>query len=288
MKDPLTHVTTIGYHEFGQPTSVQGPIATEPPTTFAYDTNGNLITATDPLGNATQRTYEAVSRLTSLTDPRGLQTQFRYGGLNRVTEIADARQGLTRFSYDRNGNLLTVTDAKNQATTYTYDTMDRLKTRTDALSRTETYDYDPAGNPNHFLDRKNQPTTFEYDALNRRTKTIYADSTTTFAYDAVGRLTKASDTATGAGTINFAYEALDRLIQETTEEYNRVGYHYGQDHQAILSSDRATKMRFCLPNISCDLIARTAYKLTFSLRPVRQRVQSLSCGGKVSSKMILP
>lgn len=225
VKDPLTHLTTIAYNTFGQPTSVQGPIATEPPTTFAYDTNGNLITTTDPLGNATQRTYDAVSRLTSLTDPRGLQTQFRYDSLNRVTEIADARQGLTRFSYDRNGNLLSVTDAKNQATTYTYDSMDRLKTRTDALNRQETYDHDPAGNLTQFLDRKHQPTTFEYDALNRRTKAIYADSTTTFAYDAVGRLIKASDTATGVGTIDFAYDTLDRLIQEVTGQ-GSVNYQY--------------------------------------------------------------
>ena len=224
VKDPLTHVTTIAYNSFGQPTSVQGPIATEPPTTFAYDTNGNLITTTDPLGNATQRTYDAVSRLTSLTDPRGLSTQFRYDGLNRVTEIADARQGLTRFAYDLNGNLLTVTDAKSQTTTYTYDNMDRLATRKDALNRSESYQYDLAGNLKTFIDRKNQQTTFEYDGLNRRTQATYPDSTT-FAYDAVGRLTKASDTAIGAGTIDFAYDALDRLIQETTGQ-GTVSYQY--------------------------------------------------------------
>ncbi|MCC6964953.1 MAG: hypothetical protein IT391_01545, partial [Nitrospira sp.] len=122
--DPLNHTTTITYNAFGQPTSVQGPIASEPPTTFAYDTNGNLITTIDPLGNQTQRVYDAVSRLVNLTDPRQLQTQFRYDNLNRVTEIADARQGITRFNYDLNGNLLSVQDAKLQPTTYTYDSMD--------------------------------------------------------------------------------------------------------------------------------------------------------------------
>jgi RHS repeat-associated protein len=225
VKDPRNQVTTIAYNTFGQPTSVQGPIATDPPTTFIYDTNGNLITTTDPLGNQTQRVYDAVSRLTTLTDPKGLQTQFRYDGLNRVTEIADARQGITRFTYDPNGNLLSVQDAKGQATSYTYNSMDRLATRKDALNRQESYVYDLAGNLSQFTDRKNQQTTFIYDALNRRTTATYPDSVTTFTYDSVGRLTKASDTATGAGTIDFAYDTLDRLIQEVTGQ-GSVAYQY--------------------------------------------------------------
>ena len=225
VKDPRLQVTTIAYNSFGQPLSVQGPIATEPPTTFAYDANGNLITTTDPLGNATQRVYDAVSRLTSLTDPRGLSTLFRYDGLNRVTEIADARQGITRFAYDPNGNLLSVQDAKGQATSYTYDNMDRLATRKDALNRQESYQYDLAGNLSQFTDRKNQQTTFAYDALNRRTTATYLDATTTFTYDSVGRLTKANDTAPGAGTIDFAYDTLDRLIQEVTGQ-GSVAYQY--------------------------------------------------------------
>ena len=227
--DPLNHITTIAYNIVGQPLSAQGPISSEPPTTFTYHTNGNLITTTDPLGNSTQRVYDAVSRLLSLTDPRGLVTQFRYDGLNRVTEIADARQGLTRFTYDPNGNLLTVTDAKNQTTAYTYDTMDRLKTRTDALNRQERYQYDAVGNLIQFTDRKNQPATFIYDALNRRTTATYQGdtppTTTSFVYDAVGRLIHAADTAPGAGALDFRYDSLDRLIQEITGQ-GAVAYQY--------------------------------------------------------------
>lgn len=223
-KDPLNHVTTITYNSFGQPLSVQGPIATEPPTTFAYDANGNLITTTDPLGNQTQRAYDAVSRLTSLTDPRTLSTLFRYDNLNRVTEIADARQGITRFGYDGNGNLLEVKDAKAQATTYVYDSMDRLFTRKDALNRQEGYQYDPAGNLSQFTDRKNQLSTFVYDNLDRRTNASYQDgSSTSFVYDAVGRLTRASDST--SGVIDFFYDNLDRLILEVTLQ-GAVAYEY--------------------------------------------------------------
>jgi YD repeat-containing protein len=118
-----------------------------------------------------------------------------------------------------------VTDAKNQTTTYTYDNMDRLATRKDALNRTESYQYDLAGNLSQFTDRKNQGSTFQYDALNRRTQATYADATATFTYDTVGRLIKASDTAPGAGVIDFAYDILDRLTQETTSQ-GTVAYQY--------------------------------------------------------------
>ena len=105
-KTSFSHVTTTGYNTFGQRISVQGPITSEPPTTFTYDSNGTLSTTTDPLNHQTRRLYDAVSRLTRLTAPHGFATQFRYDALNRVTDITDARQGLTRFTYDPNGNLL--------------------------------------------------------------------------------------------------------------------------------------------------------------------------------------
>ncbi|MFO0699952.1 MAG: RHS repeat-associated core domain-containing protein [Nitrospira sp.] len=230
-KDPLNHVTAMAYNSFGQVTSVQGPIATEPPTTFAYDTNGNLITVTDPVGNSTQKAYDAVSRLTSVTDPRGLQTLFRYNGLNQVTEIADPRQGLTRFLFDPNGNLLSLTDPKNQTTTYTYDSMDRVKTRTDALGRSESYDYDLAGNQIRFLNRKQQESLYEYDALNRRTRASFQDGTTrTTVYDAVGNVTQMKDSATGA--IDWTYDVLDRLTQEVTSQGALV-YTYDAIHRRL-------------------------------------------------------
>jgi RHS repeat-associated protein len=222
--DPLTHATAIAYNTFGQPISVTD--ALNQTTTFDYDSVGNLIATADPLGNRTLRFYDAASRLIAVTDPRGKTTQFTYDALNRVTQIQDAINGITSFTYDPNGNLLTVTDAKNQTTTYTYDIMDRLLTRTDALNRTERYEYDLAGNLTKFTDRKNQVATFAYDALNRRINATYADgSVATFTYDTVGRMTKAADTAPGAGTIDFAYDILDRLIQETTGQ-GVVSYQY--------------------------------------------------------------
>lgn len=151
--------------------------------------------------------------------------------MKRIRSVTGTSESMSRTAQscpncitESKGRVL-VTDAKNQTTTYTYDNMDRLATRKDALNRTESYQYDLAGNLSQFTDRKNQGSTFQYDALNRRTQATYADATATFTYDTVGRLIKASDTAPGAGVIDFAYDILDRLTQETTSQ-GTVAYQY--------------------------------------------------------------
>jgi RHS repeat-associated protein len=69
-------------------------------------------------------------------------------------------------------------------------------------------------------------TTFTYDNLNRRIGANYADGTSTsFTHDGLGRLVHATDSAAGAGSITFAYDVLDRLIQETTGQ-GTVSYQY--------------------------------------------------------------
>ena len=242
--DPLNHATAISYNQFGQPITVTDALNNT--TTFEYDDVGNLIATIDPLGNRALRFYDAVARLVAVVDARGKSTQFTYDALNRVTQIQDAINGTTAFTYDPNGNLLTVTDAKSQTTTYTYDNMDRLATRMDALNRTESYQYDLAGNLTQFTDRKNQVTAFQYDALNRRISATYADATTTFTYDTVGRLVKANDTAPGGGTIDLAFDILDRLIQEVTPQ-GTVAYQYdvlGRRTQMVVNGQQPTNYQY--------------------------------------------
>lgn len=225
----LNQTTTMAYNTVGQPVSVTDPLGQL--STFEYDDLGNLVTTIDPVGNKTQRAYDAVSRLIALIDPRGKTTQFTYDPVNQVSQITDAINGVTGFTYDPNGNLLTLTDAKSQTTTYTYDTMDRVATRKDALNRTESYGYDLAGNLTQFTDRKNQVTTFQYDPLDRRTSTSYADGTSvTAAFDAVGNVTKLTDSATGA--IDWTYDVLDRVTQEVTPQ-GIVRYTYNAISQRL-------------------------------------------------------
>jgi YD repeat-containing protein len=175
-----------------------------------------------PLNRTTQRILDAAGRLRIITNPHGQKTLYSPDALDLITQLTDAISGATGFTYDANSNLLTVTDAKSQQTIYTYSNMNRTATRKDPLVNTETYTYDNNGNIATVTDRKSQVTMYTYDALNRRTKATFHDSTSTnYTYDAGNRITQvqekdASNNVTA--TITRTYDGLDRLTQEVTPQ----------------------------------------------------------------------
>ena len=181
--------------------------------TFTYEL-GDLIKVKDPLNRETQRILDAAGRLRNVTNPLGQKTLYTPDALDRITQLTDAINGATGFTYDANSNLLTVTDAKTQQTVYTYSTMNRVGTRKDPLLNTETYTYDNNGNVATVTDRKSQVTTYTYDPLNRRTKATYQDSTSTnYTYDTGNRITQVQEKDSGGtvtATITRTYDGLDR------------------------------------------------------------------------------
>ena len=245
--DPLSHTTTFGYDATGNLTTItnalskittltvnaQGqPLTIKDPlnntTTFTYEV-GDLVKVKDPLNRETQRILDAAGRLRNITNPLGQKTLYTPDALDRITQLTDAVNGATAFAYDANSNLLSVTDAKSQQTVYTYSNMNRVGTRKDPLLSTETYTYDNNGNVATVTDRKGQITMYTYDPLNRRTKTTFQDGTSTnYTYDAGNRVTTIQEKNAGGtvtATITRTYDGLDRLTQEVTAQ-GTVNYTY--------------------------------------------------------------
>lgn len=238
--DPLNHTTTFGYdakgnlttitnalnktttitvNNAGQPLTIKDPLNNI--TTLTYEV-GDLVKIKDPLNRETQRILDAAGRLRNVTNPLGQKTLYTPDALDRITQLVDAINGTTAFTYDANSNLLTVTDAKSQQTVYTYNNMNRTATRKDPLLKTETYTYDNNGNVATVTDRKSQVTTYTYDLLNRKTKATYQDGTSTnYTYDAGNRITQFQEKDAGntvTATITRTYDGLDRLTQEVTAQ----------------------------------------------------------------------
>jgi RHS repeat-associated protein len=215
----LNKTTTITVNNAGQPLTIKDSLNNI--TTFTYEL-GDLVKIKDPLNRETQRILDAAGRLRNVTNPLGQKTLYTPDALDRITQLVDAINGATAFTYDANSNLLTVTDAKSQQTVYTYNNMNRTATRKDPLLKTETYTYDNNGNIATVTDRKSQVTTYTYDLLNRKTKATYQDGTSTnYTYDAGNRLTQIQEKDAGntvTATITRTYDGLDRLTQEVTAQ----------------------------------------------------------------------
>ncbi|TKB75487.1 MAG: hypothetical protein E8D46_01315 [Nitrospira sp.] len=222
----LNKVTTITVNAVGQPLTIKDPLNNT--TTLTYDL-GDLVKVKDPLNRETQRILDAAGRLRNITNPLGQKTLYTPDALDRITQLTDSINGNTAFTYDANSNLLTVTDAKSQQTIYTYSNMNRTATRKDPLIHTETYAYDNNGNMTQLTDRKGQLTGYTYDALNRKTKTTFQDGTSTnYTYDAGNRITQVQEKDAGGtvtATITRTYDGLDRLTQEVTAQ-GTVNYVY--------------------------------------------------------------
>jgi len=181
-------------------------------TSMSYDIYGNATSLTDPLGNVSQYTFDAVSRQTEALDALGRKSTTNYDGLGRVTSRTDPLGHKVGYAYDAVGHLVTLTDARGNKTTFAFDSVGRLKTRTSALGVSESFSYDLGGNQTQHIDRRGQVSSFQYDLLNRLTQETYTDSTVVRTYDAQGRLQNVNDSA--GGVFAFTYDSMGRLLTQ--------------------------------------------------------------------------
>jgi RHS repeat-associated protein len=188
-------------------------------TSFAYDSSGALIKATNALGQQIQVTQHTPGGLPqTIVDPNNVTTQFTYDARLRLkTSTIGAAAGplTTAFNSDAAGNLLSVTLPDSSALTNAYDAAHRLTSVTDLF---------------------NQQAAYTLDALGDRTQTTLADSTATTqlsrssSFDALGRLLQNTG---GAGQVTtYTYDGngnaltiadpLSRVTHQSFDSLNRL------------------------------------------------------------------
>jgi RHS repeat-associated protein len=219
---------------------------------YTYDGRGLLTEATGPAGNS-QMTYDAAGRLTQTTDTagstnltwtgagrlksatagsltraltydaqgrvsqeslNGVQRTVERDPLGRVTGITTPGGNLYdwRGSYDDAGRLISKTVAPaniggSGTAFYSYDERSRLTgwTTPDGVPHAQTFD--DAGNVTAL-----DGATLTYDERNR----LLDDGNTTYGWDARGTRTS---TTTSAGTVQYAYDAFERLTNDGASDY---------------------------------------------------------------------
>ena len=209
-------------------------------TTFTWDTNGNMTSKVDPVGNTTTYTYIAGTNwLETEKDPLGRITKYEYDANGNETKIIQdyggPLQNETKYTYDSNGNQLSMSDPLGNITSYTYDENGHIIKIMDPLGNVTKYTYDNRGSKLTETDANNDATTYAYDLMNRLTLVTDAlGHTTTYIYDANGNKTSETDANGNART--FTYDAYNRLIQGTDPFGNTIYYAYdSRDNRTSLT-----------------------------------------------------
>ncbi|HJP88998.1 MAG TPA: RHS repeat-associated core domain-containing protein [Candidatus Limnocylindrales bacterium] len=270
--DPLGRVTRHAYDTDGNETSVTRNYVSGQPATGernvvssrAYNSAttagkaGLPTSATDPLGNVTTYTYDALGRMLTevlptdasipaltntttydefgnvLTDTASWTgvtrtTTHAYDKANHETSVTDPASVVTSTSYDAAGDPTSSTSA-GVTTTRTFDGLGRALTET-VNGDVSTHVYDPAGNERSSQDATGVTTLHSYDLDGRAITEAVIDAsgelTTTYVFDLLGRTTSTTDPE-GAVTTT-TYDRPGKVLTTTvdglvsTNAYDRAG-----------------------------------------------------------------
>ncbi|HXO37244.1 MAG TPA: IPT/TIG domain-containing protein [Candidatus Acidoferrum sp.] len=223
--DELLHKTDFSYDANGNVASQTAHLDANTPvaTTYTYNSFGEPLTVTDPLGNVTTNTYDANGNLLTVTSP---------------APSSGTAASVTQFAYDAKGQLTQITDPLNHITTLAYYPTGLIHTITDAQSNVTSYEYDLRGNRTAVVDAQQNRTTFTYDSGNRLTKITYPDTTfSSFAYDGRGRRTSVTDQ--NGKVTSYAYDDADRLSSITDAAQNVTHYAYDLEDNLTSITDAA-------------------------------------------------
>lgn len=231
---PQVRTTVHTYWPNGRLKSIQDPRGKL--TSFTYDpATGDLLTSTDPLGNATPGDpndhvthfeHDALGRRTAVVDPMDHRTETAYNTRGQVVKITRFKDGgtplVSRFFYDMAGRRTKARDPLSHVTDYIYDTSGRLwkvkppSEMKPANSPTTLYEYDLMSNLWKLTDAEGRTTTFTRDGHGRVTKVTYPGPELReehYTYDGAGRLATRTDRRGIVTT--YAYDALGRLTGKT-------------------------------------------------------------------------
>ena len=242
-----TATTSYTYNSFGEVLTDTDPLGNV--TTNTYDANGNLLTVTSPApasgvaASVTTFAYNSLGELTQITDPLSHVSTMTYTTAGLIATITDAQSNVTTYAYDAHGNRTSVTDALGNVTTFAYDAGDRLITITyppaqsGGSSTTSTFTYDSRGRRTSATDQNGKTTSYAYDTADRLTTvTDAASNVTTYTYDTENNLLGITDA--NSHTTNFTYDAFGRVTQTTFPSSFYESYAYDAIGNLTSKTDR--------------------------------------------------
>lgn len=188
-------------------------------TDYAYDGRGLLRTETQypawpsttgPL--VTARTYDSNGNPLSATDPLGQTTTFTHDALNRLTGIdySDAGTPDVAYAYDANGNRTSITDGTG-TTTYQVDGAGRLVSVTSPGPTTVGYRYDLDGNRTKLIYPDATAVTYAWNKGGQLASLLdWASRSVSYAYAPDGLVRTATNP--DGSVASYSYDNARRLV----------------------------------------------------------------------------
>ncbi len=245
---------TYAWTALGKLHSVNGPKAPngsgqDDITSYAYDTQNNLISETNALAQVTSYSnYDANGRPGRMVSPAGLITDFSYDSIGRLTSRTvkhptdPALDAVTLFAYDLAGQLTSVTLPYTAAINFLYSDIGRLIAVVDGSGSRIDYSYNNMG---QIVEEETsasdstirQTISRTYDDLGRLvTEVLGPNRTYLWEYDVNNNPTRIIDARNNA--TQFAFDALDRLTTDTDPLNNAAQTGFDDQDDPISRTDR--------------------------------------------------
>jgi RHS repeat-associated protein len=210
-------------------------------TTLLRKPDGEVLRIHHPDGSAESFTYNALGQVLTHTDGKGQTTRLLRTARGLPSSRQDAKGQRIRYEYDPAIRLTALINENNAAYQFAYDACDRLieEKRIDNLTR--RFNYNLGGHLTQvdetgYGERGERPqrrTEFERDSIGRLMAKLNADARQDYVYDDGDRLLSIQRLPTAQGkqmgvseeTLEFSYDLLGRLIQETTAQ-GALSYEY--------------------------------------------------------------
>ena len=231
---------TMSYDARGRLSGLsQGSGAEARTTTFSYNADGYLQSATDALGQSGQLSYDNAGRVTLQTLANGRQIQFGYdakGNLTSLTPPGQPAHGFTYNAVDLATSYLPPTVPGGGNTGYQYNADKQLTQVTRPDGGVLSYAYDAAGR----LSTLTIPAGsygYSYNAAGQLSG-ITAPGGIGLAYGYAGSLLDSVTWSGGiSGSVEFGYDTDFRINQVTVNGANPIAYQYDADSLLTQAGD---------------------------------------------------
>lgn len=271
--------TTTTYDVLGRPTNVESPKDGGGTISVATAYSNLTTTTTDPRGNATVQTRNALGELTKVTDALGtdlvysyyadgtlfythrdvgrgqIRNTFVYDTLGRKIQQSDPDGGITQFEYNALGELLAQVDSAGNRIENWYDARGRVwrkvAKRADGLTESESqYAWDTAANGRGQLASESISGT--YDAWIGQAG-MALDFGRSYSYDTLGRALGSTTVIDGASYSSAAvYDGLGRAwkAQDASGRWLKTQFTARGHALAVCNSSASDVDPLCPNNIN--------------------------------------